>query len=73
MLKELAVVDVLDAVTDTDVEPVELASGGEDVESGRDATANVLTITVAKEVKPEGVMVIRLARTAATLGADEKK
>ncbi len=71
MLEGLAVVDVPDAVTDPDVEPVEVAAGGEDMESGRDATANVLTITVAKEVKPEGVMVIWSARTPATLGATE--
>lgn len=71
VLEEVAIVDVVDAVTDTDGETVEDGADGEDVESGRDATANVLTITVAKEVKPEGVIVIWSARTPATLGAIE--
>ena len=71
VLEGLAIVDVLDAVTGTDVKTVEVAASGEDVESGKDATANVLTITVAKEVKPGGVTVVWSARTPATFGAIE--
>ena len=71
MLKGLALVDVLDAVDDTAVEPVEVVVDGEDMESGRDATANSLCITVAKEVKPEGVMVLWSTRTPAMLGPAE--
>lgn len=69
MLEELALVDVPDAVNDADVEPVEVVAGRDDVELGGDATANFLSITVAKEVKPEGVMVVWSARTPATLDA----
>lgn len=63
--------DTLDAVTETDVGPVGVAAGEEWVVSGRDATANFLAITVAKEVMPAGVTVtvVWSARTTATLGA----
>ncbi len=71
MLEGLAVVNVPDAVTDPDVKPVKVAADEEDMKFDRDATANVLTIIVAKKVKPEGVMVIWSARTPAKLGATE--
>lgn len=69
MLEGLALVDVPDAVDDVDGEPAETVIEGENVEPGRAPVANSLTITVAKEVKPEGVMVFWSARTPAMPGA----
>ena len=65
MLEGLAFIDVSNTVNDVDVELAEavvdeddVEPGRDDVKSGRDAVANCLFIIVAKEVKPEGVMVV---------------
>ena len=65
MLEGLAFMDVPDTVNDVDVGAAEAVMDEDDVEPGRDAVANCLFITVAKEVKPGGVMVIWSARTPA--------
>ena len=57
VLEGLAIVDVFDAAINTDVE------------CGGDALAKVLTSTVAMEVAPEGVTVVRSAMTPTTLGS----
>lgn len=72
MLEGLASVDVPDTFNDAGVEFAEAVVGEVAVESGRDAVANCLFITVAK-VKPEGVMVIWSTRTPAMLDEMIKK
>ena len=59
-----------DSVAETAVGPVDFATNAEVMDAGGNATANFLSITVAMEVQPEGVMVVSSARTAATPVAD---
>lgn len=65
MLEGLALVDVPDTVNDLYVGTAKAVVEGEDMEPGTDAVANCLTITVATELKPGGVMVFWSARTPA--------
>lgn len=57
---------VFDGASDTDENPVGVAAADVDVEAGRDAVAKLLSITVAMEVAPGGVMVSVSANMATT-------
>ena len=57
----------------TDENPVGVAAADFDVEAGRDAVAKLLSIAVAMEVAPGGIMVSASANTTTTSGEREKK